>query len=140
MSWAVGYDTNWHRDIGYGVPAKCDHPGCNEEINRGLAYVCGGEPWGGDEGCGLYFCYKHLQMGSKTKDEQCCERCAVDAEPFDATPDTREWIEWKLTDESWQRWRDENPKEVAQLKLQLATEPVSPTPTGMTAPKTEAVK
>ena len=21
MSWAVGYDETWHRDIGYGVPA-----------------------------------------------------------------------------------------------------------------------
>lgn len=40
MSWAVGYDTNWHRDIGYGVPAECDHPECTERIDRGLGYVC----------------------------------------------------------------------------------------------------
>ena len=26
MSWAVGYDENWKRDVGYGVPSYCDHP------------------------------------------------------------------------------------------------------------------
>ena len=36
MSWSIGYDDNWDRDIGYGVPAYCDHPGCNEEIDRGF--------------------------------------------------------------------------------------------------------
>ena len=32
------------RDQGYGVPAKCDHPGCDADIDRGIAYACGGEP------------------------------------------------------------------------------------------------
>ncbi len=56
MSWAVGFDETWQRDIGYGVPAYCDHPGCMAEIDRGLSYVCGGEPveigqaWQGDDG------------------------------------------------------------------------------------------
>jgi len=40
MGWAVGYDNRWSRDIGYGVPAWCDEPGCSEAIDRGLAYVC----------------------------------------------------------------------------------------------------
>jgi hypothetical protein len=44
MGWSIGYDENWKRDIGYGVPAVCDHPKCNKIINRGLSYVCGGEP------------------------------------------------------------------------------------------------
>ena len=30
MGWSIGYDTNWKRDIGYGVPAKCDHPRCDD--------------------------------------------------------------------------------------------------------------
>lgn len=72
MSWAIGYDDKWKRDIGYGVPAYCDYPGCRVEIDRGLSYVCGGEPYGGDHGCGLYFCSKHLFMGDFS---QCCERC-----------------------------------------------------------------
>ena len=108
MGWSIGYDENWKRDIGYGVPAICDYPGCGEKIDRGLSYVCGGEPFGGDDGCGLYFCGKHLHPRK-------CERCLEGKEPFDPTMDTQEWIAWKLTDESWQRWRDENPEEVARL-------------------------
>lgn len=59
MSWAIGYDDHWHRDVGYGVPATCDHPGCQKLIDRGLAYVCGGQPYGGDDGCDLFFCEDH---------------------------------------------------------------------------------
>lgn len=108
MSWAVGYDSNWKRDIGYGVPATCDRPGCGAVIDRGLSYVCAGqEPYGGDDGCGLFFCGEHLAHQ--------CERCAAGQPPFDPTPDVREWLEWKLADESWGPWRDENPEAVAAL-------------------------
>jgi hypothetical protein len=122
MGWAVGYDTKWKRDIGYGVPSICDHPECETEINRGLAYVCANqEPYGG-EGCGLFFCELHRNYRSLGDDEdgeddlsagQFCERCLVDGPPFDPKPDTPERIAWKLTDSSWQQWREENPKWVA---------------------------
>ena len=122
MSWAVGYDRNWKRDIGYGVPAKCDHPDCNADINRGLAYVCGGEPYGGEHGCGLYFCADHMTF------PQVCERCAErhehpdadEPELFDAKPDVPEWINWKLTDDSWGPWRDENPEEVEKMRARVS--------------------
>ena len=39
MGWSIGYDDNWKRDIGYGVPAVCDHPGCNEKIDRYLNII-----------------------------------------------------------------------------------------------------
>lgn len=113
MGWSIGYDGNWKRDIGYGVPATCDHPGCNAEIDRGLAYVCGGEPYGGDEGCGLYFCGKHLHYHEGA---QKCARCCDNDTPFDAKPDTAEWINHKLTDESWAQWRAEHPDEVAAMR------------------------
>ena len=114
MGWSIGYDERWRRDIGYGVPATCDHPGCGEQIDRGLAYVCGGEPYGGERGCGLYFCYAHLYLYARLP--QLCERCAPrKKEPFEPTPDVPEWVHHKLTDESWQEWRDENPEEVAAL-------------------------
>ena len=29
----------------------------------------------------------------------------------------QEWIHFKLTDESWQTWRDENPEKVAAMKV-----------------------
>lgn len=119
MGWSIGYDSNWDRDIGYGVPCTCDHPDCNEKIHRGLAYVCGGEPYGGDDGCGLYFCAKHLHLGVDGKERQVCERCAEDKEPFDPKPDVREWVRHKLRDPSWQQWRDENPKLVAEMRETL---------------------
>lgn len=117
MGWSIGYDENWQRDIGYGVPAKCDHPDCDADINRGLAYVCGGEPYGGEHGCGLYFCGEHLQykvIDGRTY--QLCDLCCSHnhgsgeewAESYTAKPDTQEWINWKMTDPSWAAWREEN--------------------------------
>ena len=109
MGWSVGFDSRWNRDIGYGVPAYCDHPGCGEVIDRGLAYVCCDEqPYGGDNGCGLYFCRKHRGW-----------ECKHDG--LQPTPDHPDWIAHKLAHESWQRWRDQNPQWVAANTL-------SPTP------------
>lgn len=143
MGWSIGWDSRYHRDIGYGVPAYCDHPDCNAEIDRGLAYVCcKEEPQGGDEGCGLYFCYEHRNWESK------CERCAllpspedddnenggVDDEeteatldealekwpgPFDPKPDHPTWLRHKLRDASWAEWRKENPKDVKAIRTAL---------------------
>lgn len=106
MSWAIGYDSNWKRDIGYGVPSICDHPGCKEEIDRGLSYVCGGYPQGGDVGCGLYFCSAHRRHF--LHGQFVCKACRKGWLPFDAKPDCPEWIQHKLTDPSWESWRKEN--------------------------------
>jgi len=107
MGWAIGWDSKWNRDIGYGVPTYCDHPGCGEEINRGLSYVCGGEPYGGDRGCGLYFCMKHLHLYERLP--QLCERCGPrKLKPFPPTKDHPDWLHHKMTDPSWEKWRKEN--------------------------------
>ena len=123
MGWSIGFDSRWNRDIGYGVPAICDHPGCDAEIDRGLSYVCGSEPYGGEKGCGLYFCEDHREYREFEDGEHACvcERCADENSEtwFDAKPDTPQWIQWKLTHESWQRWRDENPAEVTRLRASL---------------------
>jgi len=110
MGWSIGYDPSWNRDIGYGVPAYCDHPKCSAEIDRGLAYVCGGEPYGGERGCGLYFCGRHL-----TVSPQLCPRCAISRPTPYARPKPEHprWIQHKLEDPSWARWRADNPKWVA---------------------------
>lgn len=110
MGWSLGYDTTWHRDIGYGVPAYCDHPECSAEIDRGLGYVCGNAPYGGEHGCGLFFCGNHMRACNL------CERCVKGEDAFDPKADHPTWIQWKLNDGSWQRWRDENPEEVARLR------------------------
>jgi hypothetical protein len=115
MGWQVGYDTTWKRDIGYGVPAICDQPECGEAIDRGLGYVCGGEPYGGEHGCGLYFCGGHLFASP-----QQCDRCAAGEPPYDPAPDTAEWLNWKLTDESWERWRSESAAEVERIRALVA--------------------
>jgi hypothetical protein len=61
MGWAYCGQDDLGRDIGYGVRATCDYPGCTEEIDRGLGYCCGSMHFrmNGD-GCGRYFCDKHL--------------------------------------------------------------------------------
>lgn len=118
MGWSVGYDKKWGRDIGYGVPAICDHHECNEKIDRGLSYVCGGEPYGGDKGCGLYFCENHLAFSS-VKGGFVCKRCREDMDPFEPKPDTKEWVFHKLTDKSWMEWREDNTEEVIALTKQI---------------------
>ena len=118
MGWSIGEHNG--RDIGYGVPAICDHPGCGVEIDRGLSYVCGGQPYGGDHGCGLFFCPKHQRSAGRSRDySPLCSRCYSGKSSFEPTPDTAEWVKWKLTDESWQQWRDENPRAVAELTATL---------------------
>jgi hypothetical protein len=108
MGWAIGYDSNWKRDIGYGVPALCDHPRCDRRIDRGLAYVCGSEAFGGEKGCGLFFCDKH-RYGLFQR----CKRCSTYKPPYkNIKPDVQEWINHKMTDPSWEGWR----KEQSRLK------------------------
>lgn len=129
MSWAVGFDSRWNRDIGYGVPATCDHPKCNAEIDRGLSYVCGGKPYGGDIGCGLYFCSEHLFMpGSRRDCSQLCPRCLTShyGSPYKPKPDSPEWLRWKLRDPSWKPWRDKYPEKVAEMRLALRSQITQP--------------
>lgn len=129
MGWSIGWDSNTQRWIGYGVPAYCDHPECDEEIDRGLSYVCGGQPYGGDKGCGLYFCEKHRHWNqdfdSEISDDDLahvCERCLdPEAKNFKPKPEHPIWINHLLTDESWEQWRNENADEVDTLRTALST-------------------
>lgn len=116
MGWSIGYDDNWKRDVGYGVPAYCDHPKCHAEIDRGLDYVCGGGPYGESavdgerDGCGLYFCGDH---GAG----QLCPRCLAYKPPYKhPKPEHPRWIRHKLTAPSWAKWRqtDEGRAFIAQ--------------------------
>lgn len=116
MGWSIGFDSDWQRDIGYGVPCLCDHPECDKRIDRGLSYVCGSEPRGGDRGCGLYFCESHLFIHGR---HSLCSRCKARRKPFDAKPDTDEWVRWKLSDESWAKWRAENEVWVREQSVRL---------------------
>ncbi len=114
---------------GYGVPAVCEYPTCSEEIDRGMAYACGGEPFS-ELGCDRYFCGKHKDYKHWNRDKgiwcrhrndcecelvELCERCAKGKAPFPYKPETKEWVEFLLKDESWAEWRNKNPEEVKSL-------------------------
>lgn len=106
MGWSIGWDEKWQRDIGYGVTAYCDFPGCDAQIDRGLSYVCcGAQPYGGD-GCGLYFCEKHGNHALRGH-WNACSRCANYRPPFKPKADHPEWNSFKETDPSWAGWRKE---------------------------------
>jgi hypothetical protein len=101
-------DWGVQRWAGYGVPAICDFPTCDEPIDRGMGYRCEtiwvypgdedddyeGPEEVEEEGCQMHFCGTH-EAHSVHKDSI-------------PKPDTPEWVEHILTDESWQRWREEN--------------------------------
>lgn len=117
---------------GYGVPAYCEHPDCNEEIDRGMAFACGEEPFMTELGCDRYFCSKHrLAKGwDAEKEEWClhtedcnceykeiCERCANVEAPFPYKEEHPDWTKHILTHESWEEWRKENPEEVKKRTM-----------------------
>lgn len=137
MGYAI-YQRNG-RDCGYGVPAICDQPGCNESIDRGMAYCCGEAP-DSEIGCHLYFCDKHLMYVDYKEDDgewevspAVCDNCALSLKigfeddnwklhpaSYEPKPDTEEWLHWKLAHDSWAKWRKENPDEVKEIKKVVA--------------------
>lgn len=139
MSWSLGFDPRWNRDVGYGVPAVCDHPDCTAEIDRGLSHVCGDAAYGGEHGCGLHFCTEHLGYAFDAEGEflvapdgdelpNLCERCvawyerqdeAAARDLFAPKADHLDWVRFKLTDASWQPWRELHPEQVAALSAVL---------------------
>lgn len=82
MGWSYGINPDrpeGDQGIGYSVVAKCDKPDCAAEIDRGVSYACGGEHFGGEYGCGGYFCPDHLKYEFDDKDNmspQLCFECA----------------------------------------------------------------
>lgn len=107
--WGMGWDSKWRRWVGDCVPSICDEPSCDEEIDRGLSHVCGGDSFGGEYGCGLYFCEDHLVTTTVIDVStwvDVCERCSKGEQPFEPKADTKQW-------------RDENPEEVNKIKQSL---------------------
>lgn len=97
MGWGNCGEDSKGRPIGYYHDATCDHPGCKEQIHRGLAYACGGmhgegNHYNDDFGCEGYFCGKHMKAAVVVDDTgtcvQLCEKCASEAEA--AHPDWQE--------------------------------------------------
>jgi hypothetical protein len=74
-------------EAGYAVPDICNKEGCSEEIDRGLAFLCGQHPGGDEYGCGGYFCYSHLLLSVEEGVPQRCEACfdAADSDGSEAS-------------------------------------------------------
>jgi len=105
---------------GYGVPAICEHPDCTKEIDRGMSFACGGEPFS-EFGCDRYFCGDHLtyhcfNTGGGRTCVEVCKRCDKRKPAFPYKPEHPDWIKHLLKDPSWAEWRKNNPKKVAELK------------------------
>lgn len=87
MGWANCGKDSRGRNIGYGWRGQCDHKGCKERIDRGLAYACGGMHGDSDTCpttdngicCEGYFCGKHMTSaapdGRKGPVIQVCIAC-----------------------------------------------------------------
>lgn len=104
MTWAIGWDSNYQRWKGYGVPCVCEHPGCSVEIHRGLAHVCAG--------CSMYFCDAH---GADCYCKRCEETLLDDdlepikdaqIDPYPCKPELEKWLQHLETDASWEEWRN----------------------------------
>jgi hypothetical protein len=86
MGYAFGQN---HRgeEIGYGIEAVCDEDGCTEEIDKGLAFCCGGMGGvKGEVGCGRYVCANHLFMGYRhpARPDEYVQLCGACSEAEDA--------------------------------------------------------
>lgn len=96
MGWGDCGKDSKGRNIGYVWEATCDHKGCNEKIDRGLAYACGGmhgENVDGGINCENYFCGKHLK-NSVTIDGcwvSVCEKCYNDCIKYGWDEDEEVW-------------------------------------------------
>lgn len=64
-------------EAGYGVETVCEQDVCQEQIDRGLAHLCGATPGGDEYGCGGYFCGQHLYMALGVPEaEGLCKPCS----------------------------------------------------------------
>lgn len=97
MGWATGILNG--RAVGYGIACTCDEVACQAEIDRGLAYRCGGSDLDGVKGCGGYFCQLHLYLSLYDLDPQMCAACC-DGE----TPRQTGWAIQDLDEETLHRY------------------------------------
>lgn len=75
-------------EAGYGVETVCEENDCDEQIDRGLAYLCGETPGGDEYGCGGYFCGSHLYAAPEGQHGERCNRCRDNGtEPEDSSAD-----------------------------------------------------
>lgn len=143
MGYAVYFSSKNNRWQGYGVTAYCDHPDCKETIDRGMGYVCCGNQEHSNS-CGGFYCAKHESLCQLITEDEFedfeddevqeqlehyglaemplfdedgyfyhCQHKPIEAKEH---PD---WIKHVENDESWEEWRNNNPKALSLMKSQL---------------------
>lgn len=129
MGYSVYFSDKNNRWQGYGVPAYCDHPDCNNVIDRGIGYVCC-DNQNHSASCGGFYCELHRYqmvyedeiqdmsdeelngLGIDSREERsqeddgiiCCTHKPIESKEH---PD---WLNHVLTDDSWDEWRNKNPE------------------------------
>lgn len=79
MGWALCGRNDHGQEMGYGVEATCDEPGCDAVIDRGLAHVCGTMHEDPDT-CHRYYCGEHLILADVGPGGGLCARCYAEQE------------------------------------------------------------
>jgi hypothetical protein len=104
MGWAVGWDYEHRRWKGYGVPAFCDAKGCETKIDRGMGWAADRDEEDHEELPNVFTCGNHT---------------LEDVDEDNLPKEHPEWLEHILNDESWAKWRGEEPAFVELYKTQL---------------------
>jgi len=104
--------TDCHEKIYRGMDWLCDQHTSYRYTDENGNVVSSSEEWDeetqiDDEGCGLYFCEKHQYETEKHTD---------DIQP---KPDSPRWLWWIVNEDSWAKWREENPEELARYREQI---------------------
>lgn len=136
MGYSVYYSDKNTRFQGYAMHAYCDHPGCKNEIDRGMGYVCCGNQ-DHPNSCGGFYCAEHADLCTLISEDEFEE--ALDDEevqeqlesygltempvfdedgyfyhcqhePIEKDKEHPQWLNHVLTDESWEEWRNANPE------------------------------
>lgn len=95
MGWQFCGENRHGQQIGYGVGAICDEPGCRTWIDRGLGYLCG-DMHDDARTCAMYYCAAHRVTSRRCArcqdippEDQVCEECNDDGLVLAATPEGR---------------------------------------------------
>lgn len=97
MGWGDCGDDSQGRPIGYNFSAVCDHPECDEKIDRGLAYVCGDMHGEDCYSCEKYYCYAHRNVTVLVGDDV----YAVCGECEEGFKDKDSGVKWDEFEGAW---------------------------------------
>jgi hypothetical protein len=89
MGWSNCGTDSKGRPIGYAHEAVCDYDGCNNVIDRGLSYACGGMHGHNGVDCDGYYCPQHLRTFVEHDGHECtvCDTCLAHMQA------DKDWVE-----------------------------------------------